>query len=659
MLTHIISRASTLLAMVALVAAPAMASAATPGTATVEGALLSSGGAPAADGEYDLSFALYAAATGGTAAWSDGPMKVMVKGGRFSAALGAGKALDAKTLATLATPFLGVTVGTDPELPRQPVRSAPYAVLAGSAEALACTGCVSGDQIANGAIAAAKLGFNFAGSSTKGGPALDLACSGCVNVAELKFDADVDLGGNSIKAGNGTFSGDVSAKSVTATSFVGDGSKLTGIKTPAGTCSKPGEVVKGIKADGTLECVAALDPSALPKDGIDEISNGLIGNQFVDTIAGQAGLAIPDNTGADANSELTFPDIGLAQDFELTVEISNTDLSTVALTVLPPDDKKTGWTLCDPCGDKDSKSYKKTFNKSTLPKSGDLAAWINANPKGLWNLKVLDTSYCIPQAPGNAALCDTIAKTDGKIIAWSIKIQTLSNKKVSANGDVYVDGKIWGKDNGHGKPGGDLQVGAGLVAAGGIKVGAPGTCDAVHLGTLAWSTKYGLVVCNTNPPKTGPMQYAWTVARSRPVSFQGGCKSHSQGSGWADYCLDGVEWNDAEDYFTVNANGTITVKISGHYRMFFYAIQHGCGSQNLQFLVNGSYKAYSHNIAPSASNQWHQAELEFNGPLMAGDSVKVQAYHDGCGNQYQWHSWNSGGAHSRFRLEYEGPMAGK
>ena len=44
---------------------------------------------------------------------------------------------------------------------------------------------------------------------------------------------------------------------------------------------------------------------------------------------------------------------------------------------------------------------------------------------------------------------------------------------------------------------------------------------------------------------------------------------------------------------------------------------------------------------------------------MAGDVVKVQAYHDGCGNQYQWHSWNSGGAHSRLRLEYEGPIAGQ
>ena len=74
---------------------------------------------------------------------------------------------------------------------------------------------------------------------------------------------DVDLAGNSLKAKNGTFSGDVVAATVTATSFAGDGSKLTGIKTPSGECKVAGEVVKGINADGSLKCIAALDPSAL------------------------------------------------------------------------------------------------------------------------------------------------------------------------------------------------------------------------------------------------------------------------------------------------------------------------------------------------------------------------------------------------------------
>ncbi len=468
--------------LLAMVAGPAVA--AQPATALVDGVLTSSGGSPAADGDYDLTFAIYDAATAGTLAWSE-TAKVKLAGGRFQHALGSVTAIDAAKLAALGKQWLSVKVGADPELPRQPLHSTIFALYAGEAAKVSCDGCVGANQLANGSIAAAKIGFNYAGSSTKGGPAVELECTACVGVAEMKFDGDVDLAGNSIKAKNGTFSGDLVAATVTATSFAGDGSKLTGIKTPSGECKNAGEVVKGINSDGSLKCVAAMDPTALPKDGIDEISNGLVSNQFVDTIAGASGIAIPDNTGSDANATLTFPDIGIAQTFELSVDVANTDLSKVAMVVLPPDDKKTGWTLCDPCGKTDEKSYKVTFSKDNMPKSGDLTAWIGANPKGTWNLKVIDTGYCVPQAPGNAALCNTTNKTDGSIVSWNIKIQTLSNKKIKMGGDLYVDGKIWGKDNGHGVPGGPLVVGSS------VKLGDDtATCDAGRAGALKYAGGY-------------------------------------------------------------------------------------------------------------------------------------------------------------------------
>ncbi|MEY3013329.1 MAG: hypothetical protein RIT45_2064 [Pseudomonadota bacterium] len=409
-----------------------------PATTQVEGVLLSAGGAPAADGSYDVTFSLYAGKDAQAAAWTEGPLKVAVAGGRFQVVLGQVKPITPEAL-TAANLWLGVQVASDPELPRQPLHATPYAIAAHVAAGVACDGCIGGNQLGNGAVAAAKIGFNYAGSNTKGGPALDLACTGCVSVAELKFDADVDLGGNSLKAGGATFTGDVAAKTVTATSFVGDGSKLTGIKTPAGTCSKAGEVVKGIKADGTLECVAAMDPAALPKDGVDEISNGLLFNQFQDVIAADAkNVAIPDNTGAEAVSNLTFPDIGVAQKLTVTVKVSNTDLSTVALVLLPPDDKKTGLVLCDPCGQKDAKSLEVTYPVPTATKTGDLTAWVGKNPKGLWNLKAKDTSYCIKQAPGNGTLCDIDGKSDGFILEWNMAIQTLSTKKVGVGGNLVL-----------------------------------------------------------------------------------------------------------------------------------------------------------------------------------------------------------------------------
>jgi cysteine-rich repeat protein len=427
-------------AALALLAAAALtataASAATPTTALVEGVLTAAGGAPAADGDYELTVAIYADATTKAPAWSEAGLKAQVVGGRFSLVIGASKPLDAKVLAGLTTPTLGVTVGNEPELPRKALRAAPYAIHAAHADAVSCTGCLGGDQIADGGIASAKVGFNYAASSKKGGPALDLACTGCVGVAELAFDDDVDLGGNSLKASNGTFSGDVVAKTVTATAFVGDGSKLTGISSPKGQC-KAGEAVVGIAADGALICKSSAD--TLPKDGISAVSNGLLSNQFVDAEkAPSANVAIPDNTGSDAASTIDFPDLGVAQGLKISVKVTNTDLSSLRLKLLTPADKKVGYVLCDPCGEADAKLLEATWSDQKAPKSGDLAEWLGKNPKGTWILVATDSKFCLPQAPGNAALCDLNAKTDGVIADWSIEAQTLSSKKVAATSALQL-----------------------------------------------------------------------------------------------------------------------------------------------------------------------------------------------------------------------------
>ncbi len=428
-----------LLWLVACLLPSAIAAAAVPKLTLIEGVIFSAGGVPAVDGSYDASFALYPAASGATAFWSEGPLKIAVVGGRFSVALGGQKPLDVAAIAAAPAAFLGVQIGAEPELPRVVLRAAPLALLAASAEGLSCSGCVGGTQLADGAIAAAKVGFNYAGAATKGGPAIDLDCTGCVGVAELIFDGDIDLGGQSLKAKNATFGGDVVAKNVTAQSFAGDGSKLTGIKSVTGTCSKPGEVVKGIASDGGVVCVQATSASSLPKDALDDVSNGLLTNQYIDKVtAPQKSVKIPDNTGAEASTSIDFPDLGVAQSIEIALEVANTDLSVVSIVLLPPDDKKTGWVLCDPCGKKDEKAYKVVISPNAKPVSGDPGAWVGQNPKGLWTLKVKDTGFCLPQVVGNEGLCDAPNKTDGALVDWSIQIQTMSSKKVSALGAFQV-----------------------------------------------------------------------------------------------------------------------------------------------------------------------------------------------------------------------------
>ena len=111
------------------------AKAAVPQILTEQGQLLDASGNPVA-GNIQLTFALYAAATGGTpssgAQWHE-TQTITLDDGFFSAILGESTPLPA-SIFTGVPLFLGVTVGTDPEMtPREAVFSVPYALVAGNA----------------------------------------------------------------------------------------------------------------------------------------------------------------------------------------------------------------------------------------------------------------------------------------------------------------------------------------------------------------------------------------------------------------------------------------------------------------------------------------------------------------------------------------------
>jgi hypothetical protein len=486
------------LALLTLLARPG--SAAVAGTLLLEGVLQSQGGGAAPDGPYKLTLALWDAEQGGSKLWTE-TVDVSISGGRFVALAGTATPVDPKAFAG-GKVYLGVAVGNDPELPRHVLTSSPFALRAAVAEAVECNGCLS----------AAAAAFAYAGSVTKGGPAADLACTACVGVAELKFDGDVDLGSNSLKGANALFSGDLVAKSVTAVSFAGDGSKLTGISQPKGSC-KAGEAVVGIASDGALQCKALN--ATLPADGLDEVSNGLLTTQFVEKVALGAAVVIPDNTGAAANAKLDVPDWGVAQGITVKVKLGNTDLSTLALRLLPPDDKKVGYTLCDPCGDKDQKALDAVWSDKAAPKVGDLSTWVGGKATGSWNLVATDTGYCIKQAPGNVTLCDIDNKSDGAVEAFSIEIATLSTKKVATNGDLIVQGK-----------GFRFPV-----------TDAPNACDANHVG-YAWVDVAGKALSICNGKEYTPIFLTIVGSKSNPAQS---CKDLLKSNPSA---KDGVYWID-------------------------------------------------------------------------------------------------------------------
>lgn len=465
---------------------PMQVSAAVPSTLAVQGAMAASAGGPATDGGYNLTFSLYKDAQSTTPAWSE-TVAVSLKNGQFATTLGSIKPLDSATVASLgAAPLFGVKVEGEAELPRKPLNSVLFAVRAAAAEAVDCSGCIGATQIDPNVLAPFAKTSALAKSATTGNysdllGAPDLSVyaklSALTKVASSGNYADLqgapDLGQyakNSTLAkvatsgayadllGSPDLSVFAKAAAFAKVASTGDYADLNGLpdlgvyaKTAAlakvalsgnyvdlsgaptvsvafGSECGTGLVVKGIKADGTLSCIAAVDPSALPPDGLNEISNNLLSNQFVDTTTGGSNVAIPDNNPVGVAAPLTFPDIGVAQALTVNVDITNSDLTKVKVSVFDPNNQE--YVLFS--GGSAGTGLKTSYPTPTKPVSGDLTSWVGKNPKGAWYLKVVDTGF----------LNNT---TDGKINSWGITIQTLSNKKVQAKGDLYVDGLIHGK----------------------------------------------------------------------------------------------------------------------------------------------------------------------------------------------------------------------
>ena len=459
-----------------LALSPTPATAKTPTTLMVHGVLYASaGGGVVADGTYNMRFSIYSQPQGGIEAWSEGPVKVDVIGGRFAYNLGSVQPLSAKLFAGLPEAWLAFKLGVEPELPRQAIRAVAYAMVAAG---LSCTGCVAAAALAPASIGADKISFNYAGAKSKGGPASsasDLSCTGCVSVSEMAFDGDINAAGQAIQAksiaAQSASLQSITAQKVTASTYIGDGSQLTGVKPPAASCPGKFDVVHGIKADGSLDCVAGVDPAQAAGGSLSKVSNGVLTNEFFDGAKSTAPIPIPDNSPPGVGAELDFPDIGLAQGFEVDVDISNSDVSTIQVELWDPQNGH--YLLHNKTGK--GGALVTSFPLQTPTVSGDLSKWVGKNPVGKWRMRVIDWA-----SKGS--------NFDGAINSWGIRLKTLSNKKVLVTGALQVAKTITGSD------GAPATMGNGVY----INVTSkPPGCDAAHKGLLYFDGLAGhLVVCD-------------------------------------------------------------------------------------------------------------------------------------------------------------------
>jgi len=127
---------------------------AVPVTTNYQGYLENTDGEPL-DATVNMTVALYAAAQGGSALWTETHQNVEVTDGVFSLILGNTTSFDDDSLE--GKRYLGVTVGSDPEMaPRQQLTSAFFAMRAGVADSVKAAS-VETEAIADGAVTADKI----------------------------------------------------------------------------------------------------------------------------------------------------------------------------------------------------------------------------------------------------------------------------------------------------------------------------------------------------------------------------------------------------------------------------------------------------------------------------------------------------------------------
>ena len=378
------------------------AAAVVPGQALIEGSLATAGGSPAADGNYGVKIGLYKDAQGGSALWAESA-SVEVKGGQFQHALGSAAPLGQPVLAAAA--YIGIAVGSDPELPRKPLHSVLYAARAGVAENIACSACIQTAHLDSQLAADIK-------NTIKASDLSDVAKSG--NYADLQGVPNL-----------AAFAKTTDLKKVALTGSYADLADKPALPKAGDVCGT-NLVVKGLKADGSLDCTAGGGGS-LPPDGIDDVSNQLIFNTFVDKKAGTADVQIPDFAGPGVSDVVDFPDIGVTQKLWVEMDLSNSDMSSIKIELYGPS-MSTPYLLYN--GGKTGNALKAKFNDDTPLVSGAMDKdWVGKNIKGLWSITVRDLKDNTPQ------------NIDGKF-NWSVNIQTLSNKKIQIKGDLIVDGSV-------------------------------------------------------------------------------------------------------------------------------------------------------------------------------------------------------------------------
>lgn len=318
-----------------LVLSSASAPAAVPVQTPVQGSLADNAGEPVADGAFQMTFSLYAAADAESPMWSESwpPGEancseqavgcVAVTGGVFSVQLGSHEPLAAALFADSAL-WLGVSVEGEPELPRGPIGAAPYAWFASAAGGLDCTGCLS----------AAALSDEAQTALTEDALAAMLACSGCLSADALSDDARTALTEDAVAA--------------------------------------------------ALAAGGPVSGQDLPPDGLDEVSNGVLTNTFVATFTSPgAPIEVTDLWPPGVADVIELPPMGTIQSLSVELDLAHEAPEDVTISLTAPGGQVFVLHEHGP-------AVATVYDGDTELVAGDLSTLDGTEAGGLWTLLVID-----------------------------------------------------------------------------------------------------------------------------------------------------------------------------------------------------------------------------------------------------------------------------
>ncbi len=234
-----------------------------PGMVNVQGVLRNLYGEPVT-GDYDVEFRLYDTMSGGAAFYTEPASTMTLVGGVFNTYLAAPVAtIQGKTNVYLGVRVKLATSGVwETELPRTQVTSVAYAYKAGSAS-MADVAALANDLSCSGCVSSGDVGFNYAGSTSAGGPATSLSCTGCIATGHI-------LNGTILKEDLNASIAYETTNTMTATQFI-DKDNSAYYLDPSGT-----SIVSGMDAN-----TIRYRTSVVYAPGGNPSNVGLIGEHFV------------------------------------------------------------------------------------------------------------------------------------------------------------------------------------------------------------------------------------------------------------------------------------------------------------------------------------------------------------------------------------------